>query len=516
MYSPLLRDNTAGFFSARPNDSPRIFNTPFFAEPKAFPPVFTPEVTSGWRSFRIQEDFQSHEAANPPPQPSSVSWQKALSGHGSRHHPEDVMWPDFSTLQHKPNLSPRQRTGFPRATPGVLLESVPLSPLVSEGGFPSPSLPILSPHASASSKRLIRKNRKGDHRLAFVGSQIFWLALYFSFNLGLTLYNKGVLARFPFPYTLTAIHALCGSIGGLILTRRGFYIPARLDMKSYVVLAGFSVLYAVNIAFHQVVRAATPVFTTMLSIAILGTKFSRIKLLTLVPVIAGVILATYGDYYFTAWGFFLTLLGTFLAALKTISTNVLQSAPLLTTKGKLPANRYPARTLTRLQIFLPSRLHLHPLDLLTRMSPLAFLQCIMYAYATGEFERMRTFHGQQGGIGWTRSAILLGNGLIAFGLNVVSFTANGRVGALNMTVAGTVLQFDILIFCHLICMRVSLANVKQVLTIVLAVAIFDLTITSANAMGILVTLAGGALYAWVEYADKMDKKRGKRALTQMR
>ena len=32
--------------------------------------------------------------------------------------------------------------------------------------------------------------------------------------------------------------------------------------------------------------------------------------------------------------------------------------------------------------------------------------------------------------------VILGNGVIAFGLNVVSLSANKRVGALNMTVAG--------------------------------------------------------------------------------
>jgi hypothetical protein len=35
--------------------------------------------------------------------------------------------------------------------------------------------------------------------------------------------------------------------------------------------------------------------------------------------------STYGDYYFTAWGLFLTLLGTFLAALKTVVTNLIQT-----------------------------------------------------------------------------------------------------------------------------------------------------------------------------------------------
>jgi hypothetical protein len=55
----------------------------------------------------------------------------------------------------------------------------------------------------------------------------------------------------------------------------------------------------------------------------------------------------------------------------------------------------------------------------------------------------------------------------------VSFTANKKTSALTMTVAG---------------------NVKQVLSIVLAVIIFNLTITYMNLLGILLTLAGGAWY----------------------
>jgi hypothetical protein len=52
----------------------------------------------------------------------------------------------------------------------------------------------------------------------------------------------------------------------------------------------------------------------------------------------------------------------------------------------------------------------------------------------------------------------------------------------------------------------DLANVKQVLTIISAVAIFDLTITWVNATGILLTLFGGAWYARVEYQENKRAK----------
>ena len=103
----------------------------------------------------------------------------------------------------------------------------------------------------------------------------------------------------------------------------------------------------------------------------------------------------YGDYYFTYWGLILTLIGAVLAALKTIMTNMI----------------------------LVGRLKLHPLDLLLRMSPLAFMQCIAASWYTGELERVREYGATQ--LTQSRLSGLIMNGAIAFALNVVSFTVSG-------------------------------------------------------------------------------------------
>lgn len=190
---------------------------------------------------------------------------------------------------------------------------------------------------------------------------------------------------------------------------------------------------------------------------------------------------TFGDYYFTAWGLFLTLLGTFLAALKTVFTNILQSpAPSSQTSSSTTSSNAEPPAI---------RLQLHPLDLLTRMSPLAFIQCVFFALLTGELERVRAYSARE--MSGPRALALAANGLLAFGLNVVSFTANKKVGALSITVA---------------------ANVKQVLTILFAVSMFHLTITPVNALGIVLTLLGGAWYASVEYREKQQRQRRRQSL----
>lgn len=83
---------------------------------------------------------------------------------------------------------------------------------------------------------------------SFYHSQPFWLVLYFCFNLGLTLYNKAVLIHFPYAYAVTALHALCGSIGGFALLRLGMYVPAKLTGADNMALFAFSLLYTINIA----------------------------------------------------------------------------------------------------------------------------------------------------------------------------------------------------------------------------------------------------------------------------
>ncbi|KAK9475085.1 triose-phosphate transporter family-domain-containing protein [Dipodascopsis tothii] len=297
-------------------------------------------------------------------------------------------------------------------------------------------------------------------------TKYIWLAVYFFFNLALTIYNKAVLGHFPFPYVLTGIHALCGTIGCLIFYLKGHFTLTTLSERENITLFFFSLLYTINIAisnvslnlvtvpFHQIVRAMTPFFTIIIYVIGFRKVYGVMTYVSLIPVVAGVGFATAGDYYFTAIGFFLTLLGAFLAALKTVVTNRVQTG----------------------------RLKLSPLELLFRMSPLALLQTVIYAYFTGELQGVKTYVATD--LTMSMFLKLLLNGAIAFGLNVVSFTANKKTGALTMTVA---------------------ANVKQILTIVLAIIFFHLTVTPMNAIGIILTLGGGAWYAKVELEAKQQK-----------
>ncbi|KAF9343563.1 UAA transporter [Mortierella sp. AD094] len=305
---------------------------------------------------------------------------------------------------------------------------------------------------------------------AKIDTSYTWLAMYFLLNLTLTIYNKAILStfHFSFPWTLTGIHTLCSGVGALVMGKLGYFTPAQLGERENMVMLMFSFLYTLNIAisnvslnevsvaFHQVVRAMTPVFTIAISVAFLSKKYSGMTYLSLLPLLLGVYMATVGDYSYTAMGFFLTVLGTVLAATKTVVTN-------------------------RIQV---GRLQLHPLDLLLRMSPLAFVQTVIFSWMKGELDDVVSFCKTE--MSYKLVLALLVNGIIAFFLNYVSFTANKKTSALTMTVA---------------------ANVKQVLSIVVAVTVFNTTIGFLNGLGIIMTLLGGACYSYVDLREKSQRAR---------
>lgn len=187
----------------------------------------------------------------------------------------------------------------------------------------------------------------------------------------------------------------------------------------------------VSIPVHQVVRATTPVFTVAIYRFCFSSTYGTSTYLSLVPVIIGVGLATYGDYHATCWGLFMTLLGAILASIKTVVTNRMQTAGL----------------------------RLSALELLFRLSPIAVVQGLAMAYLTGELKNLRIPLYEKSS---TFISVVLINAAISFGLNIASFTANKKVGALSMNVA---------------------AMVKQVLSILLSISFWNLQINYTNALG---------------------------------
>jgi len=299
-------------------------------------------------------------------------------------------------------------------------------------------------------------------------TKLLYLGVYFLLNLLLTVYNKAVLGNFAFPWLLTSLHTGTTALGCYVLMQRGHVKITKLSQRENLTLLLFSLLFTVNIAisnvslamvsvpFHQILRSATPIFAVFIYRFYFNRSYSNATYISLIPVIFGVVLVTYGDYYFTVLGFALTTLGVLLAALKTIASNRLMTGNL-----KLP-----------------------PLELLLRMSPLAAIQSFLYAAGTGELGRFVVFISD-GKLPPSSSLALVGNGVLACLLNISSFQTNKLAGALTITVCG---------------------NIKQCLTVIVGILLFDVRVSVLNGLGMLITLAGAAVYSKVELDSKGLKK----------
>ncbi|KZL84208.1 triose-phosphate transporter [Colletotrichum incanum] len=294
-----------------------------------------------------------------------------------------------------------------------------------------------------------------------------WLSAYFMFSLVLTLYNKLILGAFPFPWLLTSLHATCASLGCYMLLQCGYFTMSHLGRRENLILLAFSLLFTTNIAvsnlslamvsvpFYQVLRTTVPVFTVLIYRVVFGRTYENMTYLTLVPIMIGAALTTIGEYTFTDLGFLLTFAGVVLAAVKTVATNRIMTGPLA-----LPA-----------------------MEVLLRMSPFAAMQSLACAIAAGELGNLNTMRAE-GNISLATVIALLGNGILAFALNVASFQTNKVAGALTMSICG---------------------NLKQCLTVGLGIIAFGVEVHLFNGSGMILTMIGAAWYSKVEL-DRRSRK----------
>jgi hypothetical protein len=130
-------------------------------------------------------------------------------------------------------------------------------------------------------------------------------------------------------------------------------------------------------------------------------------------------------------------------------------------------------------------LALPPVEFLMRMSPLAALQALACATATGEVGGFRELVSS-GQISLSTSiASLTGNGFLAFLLNISSFNTNKLAGALTMTVCG---------------------NMKQCLTVLIGIFLFNVSVDLLNGAGMGVTMIGAGIYSKAELDNKKRKQ----------
>jgi len=202
-------------------------------------------------------------------------------------------------------------------------------------------------------------------------TQILWLLAWFVNNIGVTLVNKAAFSNvdFKYPACLSAIHMFCNTVGAVSYMAFMGMKNKPLDNAGQRMMVIFSVIFAANITvgntslkyvsvnFNQVMRSLVPAIVMGVNLC-QGKSFSSAKLLSVLPIVLGVAMATFGDMRYSMIGLFMTILCVLLAAMK-----VIVSGSMLTGEYKLDA-----------------------FDLLSRMAPLSFMWMIITSWSTGEID----------------------------------------------------------------------------------------------------------------------------------
>lgn len=301
---------------------------------------------------------------------------------------------------------------------------------------------------------------------------VFWLSAWFINNIGVTLLNKWAFAKvsFPYPYALSAVHMACNTTGAFLYfaVLPGERIKRKPLESGFRTILAFSLCFSANIAFgnaslrhvsvnfNQVMRSLVPGVVMVFSGYALEKTHSFAQKASLLPIVLGVMLACFGDMHFTPLGFGMTALCVVLAATKVVASNVV----------------------------LTGALKLEPMDLLTRLCPLAVVELLLLSAVAGELSAILNE--------WESIAsdntipVVLLSGVSSFTLNITSFWANKVTSPLTLSVA---------------------ANAKQVVLIGIATVVFGTPINAVNGAGVVVVLAGSARYSQVCYAEKLASSR---------
>ncbi|XP_030531010.1 phosphoenolpyruvate/phosphate translocator 2, chloroplastic-like [Rhodamnia argentea] len=248
-----------------------------------------------------------------------------------------------------PFPKPRSRALLPPRSSSILDSLAPKS--LERGACSSALLPLrttsrlcsasrpnaLVPAASSPSSSLLFPRRKEDNNKARAASVpgdaeeeddsaklsrvartlrlCVMFGVWYLLNIYYNIYNKQVLKAYPFPATVTAFQFGCGTVIILLmwasrlhpfpkLTRSqlGAVLPLAVAHTMGNLLTNVS-LGRVAVSFTHTIKAMEPFFTVVLASLFLGERPSFWVVSSLVPIVGGVVLATFTEASFNWIGF---------------------------------------------------------------------------------------------------------------------------------------------------------------------------------------------------------------------
>lgn len=337
--------------------------------------------------------------------------------------------PDTTRIRVSPASSaPSSRSSSP-VLRGTITRRHPPSPNPAGTPLKHVHLPLLR-RASLTLHEYATAAARPATYVSFVRSLHPALLALFLVSVSATLSNKTLLRGFfhGLTYSLTSWQMSCATLGTMLAQRLGVYRPQRVPIKHNSLLQAIAVVFSCEILcsnmalrlvpvpvrssrlggcaksgsrfsirqFHVSLRAAAPILTLLLSVSFFRQRTTLRTASALLGVLLGVAFTSHHEQYLSLGSLFL-----------------IGSTLLLTAKSLLVTH------------ILESRLSLHPLDILARMSPLSSLHCALFAVVNGEPRRLWRFaRGNE----FTRAhlAEVALNGVLSFAVVVLGLVADKK------------------------------------------------------------------------------------------
>lgn len=289
-----------------------------------------------------------------------------------------------------------------------------------------------------------------------IGLVVAW----YSSNIGVLLLNKYLLTNYGFKYPvfLTMCHMSMCSVLSYVAIACMKVVPLQhiASKTQFVKIAGLSVVFCfsvvcgnvslryIPVSFNQAIGATTPFFTAVFAYVMSKRRESWVTYVTLIPVVAGVIVATGGEPSFHLLGFIVCVSATAGRAFK----SVLQEILLSSEEEKL-----------------------NSMNLLLYMAPIAivFLLPATLLMEDNVFEITVDLSRRDSKIVW----YLLFSSSLAYFVNLTNFLVTKHTSALTLQVLG---------------------NAKGAVAVVISILIFKNPVSFIGMAGYGLTVIGVVIY----------------------
>ncbi|CAN8063601.1 unnamed protein product [Agarophyton chilense] len=311
-----------------------------------------------------------------------------------------------------------------------------------------------------SSAQPVQKKKASRLRVAV------YILLWYAFNIVYNISNKRVLNWFPVPWFVSWVQLLVGALYVLpiwaLRIRKAPIVPkdaitTLLPVSIAHIIGHVSTvvsLGAVAVSFTHVVKSMEPFVNVVGSAVFLNSIFPLPVYLSLLPVVAGVVMASVTEVSFTWLGFLSAMTSNFAFTARNIFSKLSMNKPKGENMG--PANLFAVLSVMSTIVLAPFALIIdHPAKLIS-----AWKTATVGATAVVTAPKLLLY--------------LFISGLFFYLYQEVAFQALDSVHPITHAVANTV---------------------KRIVIIVTTIIVFQNPMTKANALGSAIALFGVLLYS---------------------